>query len=139
MFYFFFHFDDPVERAKAAPMKNRHYKVREIKADEPSLYGIRCSNRDFSDPKFWGKNQFNSAFPTALACYMRDQGIEANYIREIAQNKTEVSTISFDKVFGTTLPNHDLCFLSKSLFLNLHIELNIIPLPQAAKQQTEFQ
>ena len=36
----------------------------------PRLYGIFNSNRN--NEELWGKNCFNSAFPTALACYMRD-------------------------------------------------------------------
>ncbi|EFL4562358.1 HindVP family restriction endonuclease, partial [Escherichia coli] len=35
-----------------------------------SLYGLKNTNRKESD--LWGKNQFNSSFPTSLACYMRD-------------------------------------------------------------------
>lgn len=33
-------------------------KKRQTK-QTPSLYGITHSNRDFSDPYYWGKNQFN--------------------------------------------------------------------------------
>ncbi|MCM5274318.1 HindVP family restriction endonuclease, partial [Escherichia coli] len=33
-----------------------------------SLYGLKNTNRKESD--LWGKNQFNSSFPTSLACYM---------------------------------------------------------------------
>jgi HindVP restriction endonuclease len=38
----------------------------------PSLYGIKHSSRDFSQPTAWGKNQFNNAFPVALLCYLGD-------------------------------------------------------------------
>jgi hypothetical protein len=34
----------------------------------PSLFGISRSNRNFADPYYLGKNQFNSAFPVARAC-----------------------------------------------------------------------
>lgn len=43
------------------------------------LYGIIHSNR--SDSRHWTKNCFNSSFPTALACYMMDQGINAIYAK----------------------------------------------------------
>ena len=33
---------------------------------KPGLYGISASNRTNMD--LWGKNQFNSSFPIALAC-----------------------------------------------------------------------
>ncbi len=38
------------------------------------------SNRNFKDKDSWGKNQFNSSFPVALCCYMRDQGHNAMYV-----------------------------------------------------------
>jgi len=41
------------------------------------LYGLTNSNRSGED--HWGKNCFNSSFPTALACYMYDNDIPAIY------------------------------------------------------------
>ncbi len=78
--------------------------------NNPRLYGIEHSNRNFSDPYYWGKNQFNSSFPVALACYMRDRMYSANYISHASGKRTQISEISFDDVFGTSLPNHSLCF-----------------------------
>ncbi len=46
--------------------------------EPPALYGIRNSNR--SGDELWSKNRFNSTFPVALACYMRDKGIKPVYI-----------------------------------------------------------
>lgn len=43
------------------------------------LFGIEHSNRAPSD--HWGKNCFNSSFPTALACYMMSKNIKAIYAR----------------------------------------------------------
>lgn len=40
------------------------------KERKASLFGLKNSNRDFSSKDNWGKNQFNSSFPAALACYM---------------------------------------------------------------------
>ncbi|MBN1863929.1 MAG: HindVP family restriction endonuclease, partial [Victivallales bacterium] len=62
---------------------------------KPSLYGITHSNRNFSDPFYWGKNQFNSSFPVALACYMRDCKTPAVYLRHGKGKNTYVDTISF--------------------------------------------
>ncbi len=42
------------------------------------LYGIIHSNRSVDE--HWGKNRFNSSFPTAVACYMMDRQIPAVYI-----------------------------------------------------------
>jgi hypothetical protein len=80
---------------------------------EPTLYGIKHSNRAKKD--FWGKNQFNSTFPVALACYMRDKELKPVYISLSSDFEIVNTEISFDDVFGTTLPNKDLnfCFDSK--------------------------
>lgn len=43
------------------------------------LYGIHHSNR--TEEEHWGKNCFNSSFPTALACYMMDHNVSAVYIK----------------------------------------------------------
>jgi site-specific DNA-cytosine methylase len=48
--------------------------------ENPGLFGIRYSNRDFTQKNSWGKNQFNSSFPAALACYMSSKQLKANYI-----------------------------------------------------------
>lgn len=81
---------------------------------KPRLYGITHSNRQHKD--LWGKNQFNSSFPVALACYMRDHNIKAVYLT--LNNKLEVvaSEVSFDDIFNTTLPNDELCFNFESKF-----------------------
>ena len=80
---------------------------------EPTLYGIEQSNRAKKD--FWGKNQFNSTFPVALACYMRDKGIKPVYISLSPDFEIINTEVSFDEIFRTTLPNKDLnfCFESK--------------------------
>ena len=81
---------------------------------EPTLYGIEHSNR--AKKNFWGKNQFNSTFPVALACYMRDKGIKPVYISLSKDFEIINTEISFDDVFGTTLPNKDLNFCFESKF-----------------------
>ena len=43
------------------------------------LFGIHHSNRSADD--HWGKNCFNSSYPTATACYMLQHNIPAIYIR----------------------------------------------------------
>ena len=80
----------------------------------PTLYGITSSNRIPSSGKshnFWGKNQFNSSFPAALACWMRDEGIKPVYVHtsegEIIASDDK---ISFDDVFNSNAPNKLLRF-----------------------------
>lgn len=74
----------------------------------PGLYGITNSNRRWNE--LFGKNQFNSAFPVSLACYMRDNQINPVYIYVNENLGVETREISFDEVFNTTLPNDQLRF-----------------------------
>lgn len=81
-----------------------------------ALYGIAHSNRNFMDPFYWGKNQFNSSFPIALCCYMRDTGKSALGIQMESDLTTSIKELSFNKVFGTTLPNDKIYFRFESMF-----------------------
>lgn len=47
---------------------------------QPALFGLDHSNRDFSNKNSWGKNQFNSSFPAALCAYLHHKGLPANYL-----------------------------------------------------------
>ncbi|RJQ54820.1 MAG: HindVP family restriction endonuclease [Nitrospiraceae bacterium] len=69
---------------------------------KPALYGITHSNRDFSDHYYWGKNQFNSSFPVALSCFMRDSGINPVYLRLNSERKVFHEEIAVSKLFNTT-------------------------------------
>jgi hypothetical protein len=80
----------------------------------PSLYGITHSNRGGDD--LWGKNQFNSTFPTALACYMRDKHIPAVYLTLRDDLTVAASEITIDELFNTDRPNDQLRFDFENLF-----------------------
>lgn len=69
--------------------------------NEPKLYGVENSNR--SGENLWGKNQFNSTFPVALCCYMRDIGLKPVYIFVDEDSNHSISDriISVEDVFGT--------------------------------------
>jgi HindVP restriction endonuclease len=82
----------------------------------PSLFGISKSNRNFADPYYWGKNQFNSAFPVALACYMRSRNLPLMYVRYHDEKSTVVTDIGVDQVFGTSLANAELYFSFETRF-----------------------
>ncbi|MEA5571996.1 HindVP family restriction endonuclease [Calothrix sp. UHCC 0171] len=65
---------------------------------KPELFGIKNSNRDFSQQESWGKNQFNNSFPASLACYMDSIGLQPVYLTldqglKVTQEKIEVSEI----------------------------------------------
>lgn len=86
---------------------------------ENGLYGIFNSNRSVDD--HWGKNCFNSSFPTAIACYMLDNNINAIYITLAVENGKLVIKpieIPISKVFncGEKKPQ-DLYFSFESVFV----------------------
>lgn len=82
------------------------------------LFGIKHSNR--SDDDHWGKNCFNSSFPTATASYMLTNKIPAVYIRlDYVDNKLCVvaDELPIQKAFNcnTTDPT-DLFFSFESIY-----------------------
>ena len=64
----------------------------------PCLYGIKNSNRDFSNADTWGKNQFNSSFPASLVCYMDSKKLDLNYIA-IKKGESVVSSITAKELY----------------------------------------
>lgn len=82
----------------------------------PSLFGISRSNRNFSDPYYWGKNQFNSAFPVALACYIRSKQLPLVYVKFKDTHRTDVGELDVGELFGSTEPNDKLHFSFETRF-----------------------
>lgn len=82
------------------------------------LFGIEHSNRKPDD--HWGKNCFNSSFPTAMACYMMSKGIKAVYNKlEFVGGKPKVvsSEIDIERAFNCKgLAASDLDFHFESVF-----------------------
>jgi len=81
-----------------------------------SLYGVENSNRPKRD--HWGKNQFNSSFPVALCCYMRDHNIRPVYITVAEDFSARVSDERLDisDVFGTKNTGADIRFEFETAF-----------------------
>lgn len=73
---------------------------------QPSLFGLTNSNRDFSDIKSWGKNNFNSSFPAALCCFLESIEEKANYL-SMKNNGFIVDKVLVKDAFNisTTDPN----------------------------------
>lgn len=109
---------------------------------EAALYGIINSNRNFKDSYYWGKNQFNSSFPLALSCYMRDSKIKANYLNLGKEHQVTVKKLDFNQVFNTTYPNEELYFSFESQYepfaKYLHDELKPIDLVIKSKDNDIF-
>lgn len=78
--------------------------------DQPRLFGIKKSNRDYTNPNTWGKNQFNSSFPASLACYMNFKGINPVYIGTDENMSRKMGYISVDNLFGIDPLGDDIYF-----------------------------
>lgn len=85
-----------------------------MSAQPPRLFGINKSNRDFTQKETWGKNQFNSSFPVALACYMHDKNLEAIYLKLDDNLKVIHSTISIKQLLGMAPFSENLFFAFES-------------------------
>jgi hypothetical protein len=83
---------------------------------KPSLFGIHRSNRNFDDPYYWGKNQFNSSFPVALACYMRFKRIPLVYVTFGKNNTPALRDLDVSDLFGTSKSSEDIYFSFESRF-----------------------
>lgn len=57
------------------------------------------SNRDYSQEKYWGKNQFNSSFPASLVAYMGYKGIKPVYLKTDTKNHVLHSSIASSELF----------------------------------------
>ncbi|MEQ1667329.1 MAG: HindVP family restriction endonuclease [Sulfuriferula sp.] len=76
---------------------------------EPGLFGLKKTNRDFTQREAWGKNQFNSSFPAALCCYLASKNEQANYLA-ITNGKLNPSLISIKDIFGINADDKDAYF-----------------------------
>jgi hypothetical protein len=83
----------------------------EIQVIKPNLFGIKHSNRDFERKDAWGKNQFNSSFPVALASYLQYKNIDNVYLTLDKLQKVKHVKISTQKLYGI-VPDSDDLFLS---------------------------
>ena len=76
---------------------------------KPCLYGIKNSNRDFSNADTCGKNQFNSSFPASLVCYMDLKNLDLNYL-SIKNKKLGVNFITPKDLYNLKTTDEDLYF-----------------------------
>ena len=86
-------------------------------AQKPSLFGIKHSNRDFSDKDAWGKNQFNSSFPAALSVYLAYKNLENIYIKINENLETFHDCISTENLYGLPATSENLFYAFESQFL----------------------
>lgn len=70
-----------------------------MNAIAPGLFGLKNTNRDFTQKETWGKNQFNSSFPAALCCYLHHRNLPANYLH-IQNGLFHAGSINISDAFG---------------------------------------
>lgn len=78
--------------------------------DQPRLFGIKRSNRDYSLKDTWGKNQFNSSFPAALACYLYSKGLKAVYYKTDKDFNKVLDYIGIDELYAVNPLGEDIYF-----------------------------
>lgn len=82
----------------------------------PSIYGINNSNRDFTSPDTWGKNQFNSSFPVGLINYMHSLELNSLYIKIDKNLKTEQCYINANDLYNFNPQSPNLHFSFESCY-----------------------
>ncbi len=84
---------------------------------KPGLFGIKHSNRNFESKDAWGKNQFNSSFPVALAAFMEVQGFDNVYLKLDNNLRVVHDYISTSKLFGISPTSDELFYSFESQYL----------------------
>ena len=74
--------------------------MKEYNETSPGLFGQRFSSRDYTKPRNWGKNIFNSSFPASLVAYMWSKNIAPIYLCIDKNNRLTKSYINAKEIFG---------------------------------------
>ena len=85
--------------------------------NNPRLFGIVNSNRDFNLSDTWGKNQFNSSFPAALIAYLYSKGLSCVYLKTDSSNSTYQDKISAEDLFGISPLDSDTFYAFESTYI----------------------
>ncbi|MCL2046756.1 MAG: HindVP family restriction endonuclease [Oscillospiraceae bacterium] len=72
----------------------------DMEINNPRLFGINNSNRNFSDKDTWGKNIFNATLPISLSCYMYHNNMRAIYITADGDLNSNISYKGFDEILN---------------------------------------
>ena len=87
-----------------------------MNTDNPGLYGMKYSNRDFTNKSTWGKNKFNSSFPASLSAYLDKKGFENIYLTLNEDFKVVHQKISTSDFFGLIPTSDDLFYSFESAY-----------------------
>ena len=85
-------------------------------SEQPGLFGIRYSNRDFTQKESWGKNCFNSSFPASLCAYIHSCNLENIYLKLDSNLKIIHSTISTTDFYGINPASDNLFYAFETQF-----------------------
>ena len=83
--------------------------------DRPRLFGIKNSNRNFTQKNSWSKNQFNTSFPASLSSYLSHKNIENNYIVLGKDLKVKHSFLSTTELFGINPDRENIFYAFESI------------------------
>jgi hypothetical protein len=83
---------------------------------QPGLFGLKYSNRDFTQKQSWGKNCFNSSFPASLCSYTHSRNIENIYLKLDSNLKVIHSIISTIELYGINPVSDNLFYAFETQF-----------------------
>ena len=83
---------------------------------KPGLVGVNNSNRDFTNPRYWGKNQFNSSFPASLACFMYAENLNPVYLKLDENLQVVRDYINVETLFGAKPFSDELFFAFETVY-----------------------
>ena len=83
---------------------------------KPSLFGLKYSNRDFTQRETWGKIQFNSSFPASLTAFLSSKNLESVYLTLDKNKQVKHGNISTQNLFGINPNSDDLFYSFESIY-----------------------
>lgn len=83
---------------------------------QPGLFGLKYSNRDFTQKETWGKNCFNSSLPASLCSYLHNRNLENIYIKLNSNLRVEHSNISTADFYGIDPSSENLFYAFETQF-----------------------
>jgi hypothetical protein len=91
--------------------------LQENRGDQqPGLFGLKYSNRDFTQKESWGKNCFNSSFPTSLCSYIYSRNLENIYLKLDSNLKVIHSAISTIELYRVNPLSNNLFYAFETQF-----------------------
>lgn len=83
---------------------------------QPGLFGLKYSNRDFTQKETWVKNCFNSSFPASLCSYIHSRKLDNIYLKLDSNLKVVHSTINTIDLYGINPVSDNLFYAFETQF-----------------------